>query len=269
MIFIWLILNINNIHNILFMTNLRMLFDWYFTLPITFIYILVCIFYVYTVYIYKQTYIISKPYIINLSIIKTVFVFWNVLASLFSLYCFTNVIEYMSSELIENGLQYHICDPNVEFRYPLTGIFLYCVTKPLEFFDSYLLMLYNKPLIFLHWYHHVLTVLSVLFISVNKTRHSTMGLWFGINNLFVHTIMYAYYALTAFRNPLNGLLRNYSYIITLLQIVQMVVGVYLVYISLACMNASNNMLEIYLYGGMYTSYFVLFGKLLYDKVKIK
>jgi hypothetical protein len=252
------------------MNSLNSLFEWYFTPIIIKLYLAACLIYMYIIYNYINKYNISynSQIVTRCTFYKFIFVGWNLLASIFSLFCFMNVIEDTSKELIINGVQSHICDAYVPFRYSMYGIFLYVITKPLEFVDTFLLMLYKKPIIFLHWYHHVLTVLSVLFIAINKIHHSSMGLWFGINNLFVHTIMYLYYAFTAFKNPINGFLRKTSFLITILQTLQMFIGIWIVYQSTKCNNALNNKYEIMLYGGMYLSYIFLFTNLLLKKLDI-
>lgn len=247
--------------------SLDSLFNWFFTPVMIFGYIFACVLYLYSVYSYKKNY--KKQEIINKNIInKILFVGWNLIASVFSLLCFVESVSNASNELITNGFYNHICDSTILYKYPSYGIFAYVITKPLEFIDTFLLMLYNKPIIFLHWYHHVLTVLNVLFIAINPIRHSSMGIWFGLINLFVHTIMYLYYALTAFKNPFNGFLRRISFIITIIQLLQMFIGTYIVYSSTWCINATENKYEIILYGGMYFSYIILFSNLLFKKLKI-
>lgn len=244
--------------------DLQTRFESYFIPPVIDFYLLLCGLYAYNVYKYMKNY--NSEQVKKNTIYKYIFVIWNFIASIFSLLCFVDIIGDSTHELITYGFHNHLCDPIILTKYPLIGLYLYVITKPLEFIDTFLLMLYNKKIIFLHWYHHILTVLSVLFIAVNTVRHSSMGLWFAIINLFVHTIMYAYYALTAFKNPLNGFLRRISYLITILQLAQMFIGTWIVYKSIGCERALENKMEIIIYGGMYISYIVLFTDLLLKKI---
>ena len=122
-----------------------------------------------------------------------------------------------------------------------------------ELFDTVFIILKKKPLIFLHWYHHV-TVL--LYCWNSYVTESGAGIYFAAMNYAVHAVMYTYYFLQAvrvlprygrrfpllmcvfplFRGPLpdNPLFfasprrvsRRWfpSWIITVLQIAQMLVG---------------------------------------------
>lgn len=85
----------------------------------------------------------------------------------------------------------------------------------LELFDTVLLALRKKPIITLHWYHHmtvlVFTWASHVYAQVRELRRSGVGkegrphssaqtnvhIVFTAMNCFVHVLMYAYYALTA------------------------------------------------------------------------
>lgn len=95
-------------------------------------------------------------------------------------------------------------------------------------------MLRKRPLIFLHWYHHV-TVLVYTWHAYKD--HTASGRWFMWMNytvplqypltyntyLFkVHAFMYSYYALRAARIRVP---KFAAMLVTLLQILQMVLGI--------------------------------------------
>ena len=88
-----------------------------------------------------------------------------------------------------------------------------------ELVDTFFIVVHKKPLIFLHWYHHI-TVLLYCYHSYVTT--SPPGIFFVVMNYSVHASMYGYYFLMAMRmrpswfNPI---------VITIFQISQMVVGV--------------------------------------------
>ncbi len=93
-------------------------------------------------------------------------------------------------------------------------VFVY--SKYFELFDTFLLVVRQKPVSFLHWYHHV----SVLLFSwLALASRFTPGFTFGIINATVHTIMYWYYYRAA-----CGVKLTYDKFITTIQIVQMVLG---------------------------------------------
>jgi hypothetical protein len=59
-----------------------------------------------------------------------------------------------------------------------------------ELFDTAFIVLRKKPLIFLHWYHHI-TVL--LYCWHAYAVRASSGLYFIAMNYSVHAIMYFYY----------------------------------------------------------------------------
>lgn len=88
-----------------------------------------------------------------------------------------------------------------------------------ELIDTFFIVVHKKPLIFLHWYHHI-TVLLYCYHSYVTT--SPPGIFFVVMNYSVHASMYGYYFLMAMKmrpkwfNPI---------VITIFQISQMIVGV--------------------------------------------
>jgi hypothetical protein len=68
-------------------------------------------------------------------------------------------------------------------------------SKLFEFFDTTLLILKGKNVMFLHWYHH----LTVIIYAWQGTMYQVSGgLIYSSLNYFVHSIMYFYYFLMAF-----------------------------------------------------------------------
>jgi fatty acid elongase 3 len=98
-------------------------------------------------------------------------------------------------------------------------IFYYYINymfKFVELFDTVLLVLRNKPTPFLHTYHHAAT----LVLCWSQLRAQSCVQWVPIViNLFIHVVMYMYYALHALR--IDVWWKKY---LTMLQIIQFVVG---------------------------------------------
>ena len=125
-----------------------------------------------------------------------------------------------------------------------------------ELIDTFFIVIHKKPLIFLHWYHHITVLLYCWHSYVTK---SPPGIFFVVMNYSVHASMYFYYFLMAARmrpkwlNPM---------IITTMQISQMVVGVavtlaafYFYETDPSCgLEAENNTAAFLMYG----SYLFLF-----------
>jgi len=100
-------------------------------------------------------------------------------------------------------------------------VMLFTVSKLFELFDTALLVLEAKPLIFLHWYHHA-TVLMYTWFSYCAINP---GLYFIAMNYTVHAFMYTYFFFTACVD--KEVVKKYfnPNFITTIQISQMIVGV--------------------------------------------
>ena len=95
-------------------------------------------------------------------------------------------------------------------------LYINYILKYIEFGDTALLAIRRKPTEFLHVYHHAITMVLCLV----QLRGQTSLQWLiVIMNLFVHVIMYAYYALHAL-----GHQPWWKRYLTELQIAQFIIG---------------------------------------------
>ncbi|CBZ24934.1 putative fatty acid elongase [Leishmania mexicana MHOM/GT/2001/U1103] len=148
------------------------------------------------------------------------------------------------------------------YRRNISGLLClaFMFSKILEMLDTALLVFQKKPVIFLHWYHHVTVMLYCWHGWMSVT---SSGLWFVCMNYGVHSIMYFYYFLAAC--GYRKYVRLVAPLITFLQIAQMVVGtiiaVYVFYMDQfggGCdCRSSNAKLALM----MYVSYVILFSNL--------
>jgi hypothetical protein len=138
---------------------------------------------------------------------------------------------------------------------------MFVLSKLPEFGDTLFIVLRKQPLIFLHWYHHILTLLYSWYAFKEFTPSSR---WFIVMNLLVHSMMYSYYAFKAmkFRIP-----KFISVIITSSQISQMAAGCYVNYktwqyklAGTPCSISNENVIVSSL---MYLSYLALFVRFFY------
>lgn len=167
--------------------------------------------------------------------------------------------------LWDHGLFFTTCAPASWYGSGLSGAFvaLFIYSKIAELVDTVLLLLAGKPVIALQWWHHS-TVLLYCWHSYS-VRIAT-GAWFACMNYSVHSIMYGYFAVmgTQYRRTVS----KYAIYITLLQLVQMLVGMFVTIKAVLyqaageeChVNKTNSVLGL----SMYASYFVLFFKLFID-----
>lgn len=133
---------------------------------------------------------------------------------------------------------------------------LFCLSKIPELIDTLFIVLRKRPLIFLHYYHHALTLVYAWTAWAIQLPN---GGWFAAMNLIVHSLMYSYYAACARGVRFSQTTRQS---ITSLQILQMVAGVSIVVHNMIVCNVNpiHNMFGL----GMYISYFILFTKLFVD-----
>ncbi|CAJ0580914.1 unnamed protein product, partial [Mesorhabditis spiculigera] len=96
---------------------------------------------------------------------------------------------------------------------------MFALSKLVELGDTLFIVLRKKPLIFLHYYHHV-AVLIYTFHS--GAEHTAAGRAFITMNYFAHSVMYTYYTITAsgIRVP-----RPIAKSVTIVQTTQMLAGV--------------------------------------------
>ena len=191
---------------------------------------------------------------------------WNLLLSIFSAWAMLRTAPHLIHNFSVKSFE----------RLPDWGagatgfaVQMFILSKFPELIDTVFIVLRKKPLIFLHWYHHV-TVL--LYCWHSYVTESAIGLHFVAMNCSVHAIMYFYFFLAALK-----LIPRWfpSWIITAAQISQMVVGVIVVsgalyyhYIGkqqnppISCHNEFSNLIAGVV---MYGSYLLLFLKFALDR----
>ncbi|KAJ8601652.1 hypothetical protein CTAYLR_009829 [Chrysophaeum taylorii] len=201
---------------------------------------------------------------------KSFAIAWNAFLAIFSLCGLLACGPVMLHELTTNGLYFTVCAPAPWYGVGVHGMFvaLFIFSKFAELVDTVLLLLSKRPVILLHWWHHV-TVL--LYCWHSYAVQIATGLWFATMNYCVHTIMYAYFAAT--QTSLRKAVRPFAIYITLLQLLQMLVGIFVTVRAVIyqatgteChVNKTNSILGL----TMYASYFFLFFKLFLDNYVTK
>jgi len=201
---------------------------------------------------------------------------WNFSLSLFSFIGAFRTAPQLYYNVVNYPLRINLCvDPEALYGSGSTGLWvqLFVLSKFPELLDTFFIVIHKKPLIFLHWYHHVTVLLYCWFSYANK---SPSGLFFVVMNYTVHAVMYGYYFLMAVKmrpkwfNPI---------VVTFMQLSQMFIGVG---VTIASFYYYNNPIEgdpchsnketnvaAFL---MYGSYFYLFAQFFvmrYFKVKVK
>lgn len=144
-------------------------------------------------------------------------------------------------------------------------IFVFNVSKVVEFGDTLFVVLRKKKLILLQHYHHLATMLYCWWgVTVSYNLNNTAP-YFAALNLTVHSVMYTWYAATrtGWRSP-----RILMMLITMLQLVQMIFGLSIVLIAQqddpVCRWPLDDPFGAKACTFMYFSYLVLFAKLFKD-----
>ncbi|GMR46967.1 hypothetical protein PMAYCL1PPCAC_17162, partial [Pristionchus mayeri] len=133
----------------------------------------------------------------------------------------------------------------------------FAFSKFFELVDTIFVVLRKKKLIFLHWYHHAIVLVYVWHAVKDSTA---AGRWFVFMNYFVHSLMYAYYAVSAVGIRLP---RSLCMTITFLQTAQMFIGVAISFIVFYCkmegMTVQHTYENLYFCFAIYVSFAVLFS----------
>ncbi|VDD91484.1 unnamed protein product [Enterobius vermicularis] len=145
---------------------------------------------------------------------------WNALLAAFSIAGTMTLLPEFVHTVRSKGFKASYCNV-YGFTKGVVGFWnwLFTISKLCELFDTVFVVLRKKPLMFLHWYHHILTLFYVFYSYPRPTGFSR---W-GVNmNYFVHAVMYSYYFLRSMKMRLPGLFAKF---VTSLQILQFIISV--------------------------------------------
>ncbi|KAF3429560.1 hypothetical protein E2986_13621 [Frieseomelitta varia] len=149
-------------------------------------------------------------------------VMWSASLALFSITAVYRTMPSIFHLVRHRGLHYNICVPNINEDLILGyWSYLFALSKLVEFGDTFFIVLRKQPLIFLHWYHHIVTFLYSWLSYVEDAAYARL---FAFINGFIHSFMYIYYTFKAmgYHPP-----RWLAMTITLMQLSQMFVGSFL------------------------------------------
>ncbi|XP_023222629.1 elongation of very long chain fatty acids protein 3-like [Centruroides sculpturatus] len=146
--------------------------------------------------------------------------FWNTLLALFSICGTIRVLPGLWIIIRDFGFTFSVC--NVSFalkHHPIEfWVCIFACSKIIEFGDTLFIVFRKQKLIFLHWYHHSLTLVITTY---NVSGKLSTGYWYVAMNLLVHSFMYLYFAAKAIKVKVP---RSIAIIITISQILQMIIA---------------------------------------------
>jgi len=199
---------------------------------------------------------------------RTCLALWNFGLSVFSIIGFLRVAPQLIHNLYHYSLSENLCfDPEQMYGSDQmigTWVQLFVLSKFPELIDTFFILIHKKPLILLHWYHHISVLAYCWHSYVTK---APAGIVFCVMNYAVHAIMYFYYFLMAVKCKPKWFNSMY---ITVSQISQMVVGVAVtiasffmpkIYGSDCNVKKENNMAAFIMYG----SYLMLFVQFFFQR----
>jgi len=186
--------------------------------------------------------------------LKPLFAVHNMLLSFLSLVLLILLLETLIPIILEKGFYFSICSPDMfsgdwgrrlELYYYINYLF-----KFYELVDTYFMVYSKKNIEFLHIYHHSATY----WLCFTQLEGNTSVQWFVITfNLFVHVVMYYYYARSAM--GANIWWKKY---LTTLQIVQFVCDITICYfctLSYYAGTLNPNLISPDCYGTPFAAWF--------------
>uniref|UniRef100_A0A8B9S926 Elongation of very long chain fatty acids protein n=1 Tax=Apteryx owenii TaxID=8824 RepID=A0A8B9S926_APTOW len=154
--------------------------------------------------------------------LRTPLTLWSLSLALFSLFGGRDhrFWKYVAFILSTEGFRKLVCEQTF-YVHPITKfwVYLFVLSKVLELGDTVFIVLRKQRLIFLHWYHHVVTLIFSWFVY---QQSAPGGGFFTAMNATVHTFMYSYYAVRAAGFSVSHYI---AMAITFSQILQMLIGV--------------------------------------------
>lgn len=158
---------------------------------------------------------------------RSVLIAWNIALAIFSILGTIRCLPEFVHVLYHHGLRHSYSKSTYYYDYRVNSWYLlFTLSKAVELLDTAFVLLRKKPLIALHWVHHVLTLNYSWFVFSDAPATAR---WMGTMNFVVHSLMYTYYAIkvAGFYVP-----KRISLTITTLQITQMFIGLYVNYKAL-------------------------------------
>jgi len=228
---------------------------------------------IYLVTAYSLEKIIQKKYES-----KPLLTIWNAMLAVFSMYGCYHVSLPLIRDLFTVGLDRTVCwkeyyfykdeaDEENQLRKKLAyWLYLFCLSKFPELFDTAFIVAKKAPLQLLQTYHHA----TVLVFSWHILAYGpAASYWYSAMNFFVHAVMYSYYAARAMNIRVPSTLAK---TITSMQSLQMLVGFavnfYSLYKKYTGQYCGNTITHNFVAIGLYGSYLFLFLRFAYYRYAV-
>ena len=188
---------------------------------------------------------------------------WSTLLGVFSLLALSRVLFLAQQIVYLGGWRHAFCDTWAYVGSAHCGLwaFLFPFSKLPELLDTVFVVLRKQKLSFLHVFHHVSVF---IYCWYSYAYPISTGIWFGLVNFAVHSVMYTYYAIKASgRYPPRWVSKT----ITTIQLSQMFVGIFINYMGITSLLTGRTCRTSWFDVGIsiffYVSYAILFANFFY------
>jgi len=199
--------------------------------------------------------------------LRSLLALWNIGLGVFSALGAFRCIEESAQKVAADGLYKSAIEG--EFYSGPAGfwVLLFTLSKLVEFGDTLFIVARKQQLIFLHWYHHLSTL---VYVWNSYAEQTSTGRWCIMMNYTIHALMYNYYALKAMKFNVP---RFIMVTITSLQTIQMFIGsslnFYVFYLKLNDVYVHQSWPNLCASTVMYVSYLILFSNFFYQTYFVK
>ncbi|XP_023211080.1 putative fatty acid elongation protein 3 [Centruroides sculpturatus] len=196
--------------------------------------------------------------------LKRASIVWNGILALFSIIATVRVFSIILFAFSHYTFYHIVCDKMLTEQSPQFIFWgtLFLFSKVWELGDTVLIVLRKRNLMFLHWYHHVATLIGMWH---GVYREASFGTLISYTNVFVHSFMYSYFALKSIEVKIPV---KFAMFITAIQTLQMLFGVllsfwvYWLHVNNYECDTPKDVLETVFV--IYLSYLFLFSYLFYN-----
>jgi hypothetical protein len=182
---------------------------------------------------------------------------YNAVLSIFSAVCFVTIAAAMyRGTLYSEDCSIFYSDPDVQW---VSKIFHW--SKYVEFVDTIFLIMNGRNVMWLHYIHHIGAPVNLALGRASGNE----SIWiFIFLNSFIHTCMYAYYALSLGNKRTKGIAGKYKKHLTTMQITQFVGGFVFLYSykNIKCFGDNIGLMTTFVYTWLYVgvvlAFFIVF-----------
>ena len=152
---------------------------------------------------------------------------WNFSLSVFSIWGMLKTVPYFVNSIHKYGLISTIINNNCyeELKMPLL---LVAPSKIIELGDTFFIAIRGKKIKYIQYFHHWITMLYCWYVHNFRLYRMNVNAMFCCMNYTVHSFMYTWYAISALKIKTPIWIKNS---VTIIQIIQMFLGVYLTIIA--------------------------------------